>query len=553
VGTTTGMVERWYRNGVIYSVDISMFQDSNADGTGDLRGLMGRLDYLSRLGVDTVWLSPFHPSPRRDGGYDVTDYYGVDPRFGTLGDFAELLDHADERGMRVMIDLVLNHTSDEHPWFQSARTGPHSPYRNWYVWSDEEPADRWLGAVFPGAEDETWSWDEEARGWYRHRFYRFQPDLNTANPRVRNEILKIVSFWLRLGVAGFRIDAAPFLIERRGLDGRKHYDYTLLRQIRETVSWERRGAVLLAEANVPDESLLEYFGVADGQSSRMMMLFGFRLNQALMLALARQDADPVRQTLKALPLVPGEGQWATFLRNHDEVDLGNLAREDREEVFQAFGPDADMQVYGRGIRRRMASMLGGDRRRLEMAYSLLLTMPGTPVIRYGDEIGMGEDLSLPERQSIRTPMQWSDTANAGFSTAAPEALVAPVISGGMYGYEWINVLGQRRDPMSMLTWFERMLHTRRECEEISVGEHELIDVGEPSVLAHRTSSPHGTMLFVHNLSNRAHHISIQPRPGDKQPLSVAADGEYDDEVDLHGLDVKGYGYRWLRLNHVPWV
>ncbi|KOX24003.1 trehalose synthase [Saccharothrix sp. NRRL B-16348] len=545
------MVERWYRNGIIYSADVSTFQDSDGDGVGDLPGLASRLNYLSRLGVDTVWLNPLHPSPRRDGGYDVVDHYGVDPRFGTLGDFADLLHQADERGIRIMIDLVLNHTSDRHPWFRSACADRDSPYRDWYVWSDAEPADRWDGAVFPGSEDATWTYQEEAGRWYRHRFYSWEPDLNTDHPAVRDEFCKIMGFWLRLGVAGFRVDATPFVIESRSAPPEP--DYELLGGMHRVVSWRSRDAVLLAEANVETERLLDYFGDADGEASRMMMLFAFRLNQAMMLALARHDATPIRDVLATLPSLPKEGQWATFLRNHDEVDLSALTPEEREDVFREFGPEPDMRVYERGIRRRMASMLCGDRRRIELAYSLLLSMPGTPVIRYGDEIGMGEDLALPERDSVRTPMQWTDTRNAGFSTAPPERLIAPVIADGPYRHQLVNVLDQRRDPDSLLTWFERILHTRRECEEIGVGDHEVVDVGERDVLAHIARGEHGVVLFVHNFGERDLRLQVPPLPGEAhRPLSVAADGEYPEDIDLLSLEVRGRGYRWLRLNHTPW-
>jgi maltose alpha-D-glucosyltransferase/alpha-amylase len=547
------MAHRWYRNGIVYSLDICMFQDSDGDGVGDLAGLMSRLDYLSRLGVDVVWLNPFHPSPREDSGYDVTNHYDVDPRYGTLGDFAELLDQADERGIRIMLDLVLNHTSRRHPWFRSACSDPRSPYRDWYVWSDEEPDDLWTGAVFPGVQDQTWSYSSEAGRWYRHRFYHFQPDLNTDNPRVRDEFRKILVFWLRLGVAGFRVDAAPFLIESRAGGTPNRYDYTLLRRMRETVSWQRRDAVLLVEANVPDEQIREYFGEADDEASRAMMMFAFRLNQALMLALARQNAEPVRRTLAELPELPRQAQWATFLRNHDEVDLANLSAEERADVFREFGPEPEMQIYHRGIRRRLVTMLGGDRRRLELAYSLLFSLPGTPVIRYGDEIGMGDDLSLPERNAVRTAMQWTDTANGGFSSAEPGQLVTPVISDGRYSYKEVNVLAQRRDPLSLLTWFERMLHTRRECMEIGVGHHEVLDVDVPDVLVHQATSDRGTMLFVHNLGRQDRKVTVR-LTGERhhRPLNVAADGEYDDNVDLLSLAVNGFGYRWIRLNHTPW-
>ncbi|WP_103347626.1 alpha-amylase family protein [Amycolatopsis sp. CA-128772] len=534
-------MDRWYRNGVIYSLDIETFQDSDDDGVGDLCGLTERLDYLGRLGVDTIWLNPCHPSPRRDGGYDITDYYGIDPRFGTLGDFAELVSQADEAGIRIVLDLVVNHTSDEHPWFRSALSGREAPYHDWYVWADHEPADRWDGCVFPGSEEETWSYAESVGRWYRHRFYRFQPELDVEHPEVAAELAKIVTFWLRLGVAGFRIDAAPFLIESHG-----RRDFSLLRRLRETASWQRGDAILLAEANVPEDELLEYFGTADDEASRATMLFDFRLNQALMLGLARGDAEPVRERLRHSPRLPGQAQWATFLRNHDEVDLGGLSPAERGDVIGRFGPEPHMQLYDRGIRRRLACMLDGDRRRLELAYSLLLTMPGSPVLRYGDEIGMGEDLALPERTAIRTPMQWSDGTNGGFSGAPAGQLVAPLVQGGPFGYERVNVLGQRRDANSLLTWFERVLHTRKECPEIAVGRHEPVDGGPPEVLVHRAETAKGRMVFVHNLGPTACRVRI-PAEADDIALAVFEDSGYDDRIDPADVAIAGHGYRWFRL------
>jgi len=547
------MVERWYRNGAIYSVDVGLFQDANMDGVGDFAGMTSRLDYLSRLGVTTIWLNPIHPSPRRDGGYDITDHYGVHPRFGSLGDFCAFLNGAGERGIRVMLDFVANHTSDQHPWFTSARRDRDSPFRDWYVWSDTEPPDRFEGQVFPGVENETWTYDDAAGAWYRHRFYSFEPDLNTENPLVRAEIRKIAETWLRVGAAGFRVDAAPFLIEskRPGSSGEEP-DYTLFRELRESASWHRGDVALLAEANVSNEEVLEYFGHADGSASRFHMIFAFRLNQAIMLALARQDAGPLIATVRGLPELPRHAQWATFLRNHDEVDLGRLTPQERHEVFAAFGPDPNMQLYNRGIRRRLAPMLGDDRRRLEMAYSLQFTMPGTPVIRYGDEIGMGENLDLPEREAIRTPMQWDDTINSGFSRADPQDLPVPVVSDGPYGYKLVNVTDQRRDPHSLLVWFERILHTLRECEEIGSGQHLMLDVGPPHVLVHRATGETGALLFLHNLADVPCQVDIgeqTDQPG--RPLSVAADGPYDEKIDLRALDLAGYGYRWIRLRRDP--
>jgi maltose alpha-D-glucosyltransferase/alpha-amylase len=545
------MLTRWYRTGSIYSVDVGLFQDFDGDGVGDFRGLMGRLDYLARLGVATVWFNPIHPSPRRDGGYDVCDYYDVHRRLGTLGDFAGMMHEANERGIRIMLDLVVNHTSDQHPWFQSARSDPNSPFRDWYVWSETEPPDRFEGMVFPGVENETWTYDEVAGAWYRHRFYRFEPDLNTDNPAVREEIRKIILFWLENGIAGFRVDAAPFLIEpKTRREQRKAYEF--LGELREWMSWHRGDSVMLAEANVTDDELIDYFGNADGSATRVLMVFAFRLNQAIMLALARKDARPISATIRELPDLPRHGQWATFLRNHDEVDLGRLTEEERQEVFRELGPDPNMQLYNRGLRRRLAPMLGGDRRRIEMAYSLQFSMPGTPVIRYGEEIGMGENLALPEREAIRTPMQWDDTLNAGFSGADPSQVTAPVIDFGPYGYERVNVMAQRLDPHSLLTWFERILHALRECEEIGSGDHTMLDDGPDHVLVHRADGPGGSMLFAHNLADVPVTLQLGAQSDPEQrPIPFFADSDYGREVDLDSVDVAGYGYRWIRLRQRP--
>jgi maltose alpha-D-glucosyltransferase/alpha-amylase len=541
------MLTRWYRTGVIYSVDVGLFQDGNDDGIGDFQGMVGRLDYLARLGVSTIWLHPIHPSPRRDGGYDITDYYSVHPRFGSLGDFTTLLHEAGERGIRVMLDLVVNHTSDRHPWFQAARSDPDSPFRDWYVWSKTEPPDRFEGMVFPGVEKETWTYDETAAAWYRHRFYRFEPDLNTDNRAVREEIQKIAMFWLGLGVSGFRVDAAPFLIEPKTRPGGGP-DFSFLRDLRESLSWKRGDSVMLAEANVSDKELQEYFGQADGTATRVLMVFAFRLNQALVLSLARRDRGAVAATLRELPDLPRHGQWATFLRNHDEIDLGRLTEEERQEVFREFAPDPDMQLYERGIRRRLAPMLGGDRRRIELAYSTQLSLPGTPVIRYGEEIGMGDRLDLPEREAIRTPMQWDGVQGAGFSAADPSQWIAPLVEDGPFSYERVNVTNERLDPNSLLTWFERTLNARRECEEIATGDHEVLDVGADNILVHRATGRTGSTLFVHNLADQPARLNLRAvRDPEQPPLNFVADSDYGIDVDMDDLQVAGYGYRWIRL------
>ena len=412
----------WYKNAIVYCLSVGTFMDANGDGVGDFQGLIRRLDYLQGLGITTIWLMPFQPSPGRDDGYDISDYYNVDPRFGTLGDFVEFTHAAEQRGMRVLIDLVVNHTSDQHPWFKEARRDPKSKYRDWYVWSDKRPKSANTGMVFPGVQKSTWTFDKQAKRWYFHRFYDFQPDLNTANPLVQAEILKIMGFWTQLGVSGFRMDAVPFVIATKGAGVRKpKQQYDMLRGFRELLQWRRGDAIVLAEANVLPGTDMDYFG-DDGE--RMQMMFNFQVNQNLFYALASADSRPLIKALTETKPRPATSQWGMFLRNHDELDLGRLTDRQREAVFAVFGPDRDMQLYDRGIRRRLAPMLASDRRRLELAYSLMLTLPGTPVLRYGDEIGMGDDLRLPERNCARTPMQWSTEPHAGFTKATTRPVAA---------------------------------------------------------------------------------------------------------------------------------
>ena len=550
------MSERWYKEAVIYCVQVDCFQDSDGDGCGDLPGLTSRLDYLARLGVTCLWLNPIHPSPRCDDGYDISDYYGIDPRLGTLGDFVELATQARSRGIRLLLDLVVNHTSDQHPWFSAARSDPNSPYREWYVWSEQEPPDRRQGIVFPGEQTETWTMDDAAGLWYYHRFYDFQPDLNWANPAVRAEIKKVMGFWLQLGASGFRIDAAPFVIEQisAGVDpGPK--DWTILDDWRQDVQWRNSEAVLLCEANVEPEELPKYCAASpDGPNDRAHLMFAFGLNARLWLALARCDAEPLIEALGALPKLAAMAQWATFLRNHDELDLSKLTDEQRGDVMAAFAPKADMRLYGRGIRRRLASMMGGDRPRIQLAYALQFSMPGTPVLRYGEEIGMGEDLKLPGREAIRTPMQWDASRSGGFSTAAPADLVRPVLARGNYSARRVNVESQRLDRQSLLRWFEELISVLRECPEIGVGQPSVLDVGLPrSVLAHRYDAPEGAILLLHNLAPTAVTLDLADadlgtgRAG-KQPYEVFADDRYEPPAkNLTHLELNGWGYRWIRL------
>lgn len=537
----------WYKNAVIYCLDVEKYVDGNGDGIGDFVGLTRRLDYLAGLGITCLWLQPFYQSPNRDNGYDVANFYGVHPKLGTFGDFVDFMNHAEQIGLRVIVDLVVNHTSDRHPWFQSARKDPKSPYRDWYVWSKRRPPDYNKGMVFPGVQKATWTRDEVAGEYYFHRFYDFQPDLNTMNPAVRTEILRIMGFWLQLGVCGFRMDAVPFLISRKGADVRRRKDYEMLHEMRDFLQWRRRDAVLLAEANVPPDESLEYFG---DLGDRLQMMLNFPVNQRIYYALATADLKPLIAALEATRQRPPAAQWVHFLRSHDELDLGRLTQTQRETVFAAFGPTKDMQLYDRGIRRRFTPMVDNDRRRLELAYSLLFTLPGTPMIQYGDEIGMGDDLSLAERECARTPMQWSADRNGGFSTA--RRTIRPIISDPIYGYKRVNVETQRRDPHSLLNWIERKIRMRKECPEISWGDWKILKTNADDVLVMEFTWHEHSLIVLHNFADKPRAVRI--------PVSTAGTlmlvdllWTNDSRAGEHGhheIELEPYGYRWFRARGV---
>lgn len=534
----------WYKNAVVYCLDVEKYMDATGDGVGDFEGLSRRLDYLAGIGVTCVWLQPFYPSPNRDNGYDVTDYYGVHPKHGSSGEFVEFMNHARAVGVRVIVDLVVNHTSNEHPWFRSARNDPASPYRDWYVWSRERPADHDTGMVFPGVQQTTWTWDEAARAHYFHRFYEFQPDLDTHRPAVRDEIRRIMGYWLELGVSGFRMDAVPFLIERKGADVEPFQDFDLLHEMRDFLQWRRRDAILLAEANVPPDHSLRYFGE---QGDRLQMMLNFPVNQRLFYALASGDVGPLAWALEQTAKRPAIAQWVQFLRSHDELDLGRLTEEERERVFRAFGPEERMQIYHRGIRRRLAPMLGDDRRRLELAFSLLFSLPGTPMLQYGDEIGMGDDLDLPEREAARTPMQWTAERHGGFSRA--EEIVRPAIDDPVYGYRVRNVADQRRDPGSLLNHVERVIRMRRECREISWGQFRIVRTNARDVLVLRYDWRDTTLVTLHNFSDAARRVHLNvdsPRGG----LLVDVFAQRESRADAsgeHRIELGPYGYEWFRV------
>jgi maltose alpha-D-glucosyltransferase/alpha-amylase len=543
----------WYKNAVIYSLSVATYMDANGDGIGDFQGLLRRLDYLQGMGVSALWLMPFQPSPDKDGGYDIADYYNVDPRFGTLGDFVEFTQGCKQRGMRVLIDLVVNHTSNEHPWFQEACRDPHSRYRDWYVWSKKKPKGAASGVVFPGVQKSTWNFEKTAKAYYFHRFYDFQPDLNTSHPDVQAEILKIMGFWLQLGVDGFRMDAVPFVIAKKGADlPRPHEQYDMLRSFSEFLTWRKNGAIILGEANVLPDTDLKYFG---DSGERLQMMFNFDVNQHLFYALASGDSKPLIKAMEDTKARPATAQWGQFLRNHDELDLGRLKDKQREAVFTAFGPDKDMQLYQRGIRRRLAPMLQGDRRRLELAYSLMLTLPGTPVVRYGDEIGMGDDLQLPERNCARTPMQWSTEPSAGFTKS--DKPILPVISEGAYSFQHVNVAVQRRDANSLLNWMERMIRMRKEVPEIGWGDFSFVGTRTPQVLAMRYDWRNNSVLCVHNLGAdpKEVHFSVKTGDGDGDTLVnlLSEDHSHAEKDGRHCILLEPYGYRWFRIGGLDYL
>ncbi|MDB6149267.1 MAG: alpha amylase catalytic region, partial [Chthoniobacter sp.] len=495
------------------------------------------------LGINTLWLAPFQPTPNRDNGYDISDYYGVDPRHGSSGEFVEFMHEAKKRGIRVIIDLVVNHTSDQHPWFQEARRDPDSKYRDYYVWSKKRPADWNKGMVFPGVQKATWTYDKEAREYYFHRFFDFQPDLNIDNPEVRTAIRRILGYWVELGVAGFRADAVPFIIESK-LPGKKpkmHFDY--LTELRRFLQWRSSDAILLGEANVLPPDHLKYFGE---RGEGIHMMFNFFVNQNLFYALASGEVGPLADALHATQALPATSQWAQFLRNHDELDIDRLSEEQKAKVFARFGPDKEMQLYNRGIRRRLAPMLGSQGM-LELAYSMLFSLPGTPVLRYGDELGMGDDLTLKERDAVRTPMHWSDEPNGGFTKA--KKAVHPVLEEGPYSTAKVNAEQQRRDPGSLLQWTARMIRMRKECPEVGWGEWEILKTGSPNVLAMRYDWRGNSVVTLHNFSDRPVEARIRPGvEGGELLVDLLEDDRSAARANgAHHIALEAHGYRWFRV------
>lgn len=542
----------WWKNAVIYCLDVETFMDWNDDGVGDLPGLVQRLDHLADLGITCLWLMPFYPTADYDDGYDISDFYGVDPRLGDAGDLVEVIRTARDRGIRVIVDLVVNHTSEKHPWFQSARKSKDSPFHDFYVWRTDKPPSTKDKVVFPDKETGIWTKNDATGEWYRHTFYHQQPDLNTANPQVRDAIAKVIGYWAELGLSGFRVDAVPFfLADAAKTPGDKVEDkHDFLKELRAFLTRRVGDAILMGEVNLPYEEQKKYFGGDGADSDQLTLQFDFIGMQNLYLALARQDARPIAKALDARPEIPHDAQWATFVRNHDELTLDKLAEDEKQEVFAAFGPDPDMQLYGRGLRRRLPTMLGGDPRRIRMVYSLLFSLPGTPVLFYGEEIGMGENLAAEGRLAVRTPMQWTSGLNGGFSRASKRSLSGPVTEGG-FAPEHVNVADQRRDPDSLLTFVQLLVRRYRECPELGwTTRTEILDQPHPAVLAHRSTWDDGSLVALHNLGTESVMVPLRLADCDDtvQLVDLLQDGSCT--IDANGrteVELDGYGYRWLRV------
>jgi trehalose synthase len=548
----TDTSDLWWKNAVVYCLDVETYMDWDGDGCGDFAGLAQRLDHLADLGVTCIWLMPFYPTAERDDGYDITDFYGVDPRLGTHGDLVEVIRTAKDRGMRVIADLVVNHTSAKHPWFRSARSSKDSPYRDFYVWRSDPPPDTSAQVVFPDQEDSIWQLEEKTGEWYLHKFYKEQPDLNVANPLVRDEIAKVIGFWLQLGLDGFRVDAVPFLLETAGIDEQEVEQFQdphqYLRALRALIARRAEAAVLLGEVNLPHDQQAEFFGGVDGDE--LTMQFDFIAMQAMYLSLARCDTAPLVDALTARPAVSPDNQWGMFVRNHDELTLDKLSEDERAEVFAAFGPEERMQVYGRGLTRRLPPMLAGDPRRVRMVYSLMFSLPGTPVLFYGEEIGMGESLAAEGRLAVRTPMQWTAGRNGGFSTAAPGKLPGPVVEGG-FAPEFVNVADQRRDPDSMLSFMRLLIRRYRESPELGWGTFEVLGQPHPQVLAHLSTWDDGALVAVHNFGAEPRTVPLVLADRDsscrlEDLLTVGSSTPIGDDGSVE-LALEGYGYRWLRI------
>ena len=554
VGTIPPMNDdpSWYQRAIFYEVLVRGFRDSNGDGTGDLRGITEKLDYLEWLGVDCLWLLPFYSSPLKDGGYDISDFFTVLPDYGTVGDAAELIDEAHRRGIRVIADMVMNHTSDQHPWFQESRSSRDNPKHDWYVWNDDN--DRWSEArvIFVDTEPSNWSWEPNREQYYWHRFFHHQPDLNYDNPEVAEAMLDVVRHWLGLGLDGFRLDAVPYLFERDGTNGenlKETHDY--LQQVRRVVDQEFPGKILLAEANQWPADVVDYFGDADAPECHMC--FNFPLMPRMFMAARQETSRPIREIMAQTPEIPGGGQWGIFLRNHDELTLEMVTDEERDYMYSEYAKDPRMK-RNVGISRRLLPLLENDRRIAELFHGLLFSLPGSPVMYYGDEIGMGDNIYLGDRDGVRTPMQWTPDRNGGFSTADFAQLYLPALMDPVYGYQSVNVESQLRNPGSFLHWVQRMIQARKQHPVFGTGSFEALDVANEAVLVflrrqERDDSADDVVLCVNNLSKVAQPVEIDlSMLAGKQPVELFGRVEFPPVGELpYFVTLPPYGFYWFSL------
>ena len=550
---------QWYKHAVFYEVLVRGFHDSNGDGTGDLRGLTSRLDYLQWLGIDCIWLLPIYASPLRDGGYDISDFTKVLPDFGHIGDFVELVDAAHERGMRVVADLVMNHTSEDHPWFQESRANPDGPYGDFYVWSDGDHGYPDARVIFVDHEHSNWTFDQVRGQYYWHRFFSHQPDLNYENPRVQDAMLEVLRFWLDLGIDGFRLDAVPYLYERDGTNCenlKETHEY--LKRVRAEVDRLYPDRVLLAEANQWPADVVEYFGDAGVGGDECHMAFHFPLMPRIFMAVRREQRYPISEILAQTPTIPSSCQWGIFLRNHDELTLEMVTDDERDYMYTEYAKDPRMKA-NIGIRRRLAPLLDNDRNQLELFTALLLSLPGSPVMYYGDEIGMGDNIWAGDRDGVRTPMQWTPDRNGGFSTADPQRLYLQTLTDPIYGYQAINVEAQQRNPGSFLHWTKRMIEIRKRHPVFGLGGYEELSSSNPSVLAFVREHPEAgdpdaqdpgdRILCVNNLSRFPQPVELDLRRfRGITPIECMGGVIFPPIGELpYLLTLPGHGFYWFQL------
>jgi maltose alpha-D-glucosyltransferase/alpha-amylase len=538
----------WYKDAVIYQLHVRTFCDSNGDGVGDFRGLTSKLDYLQELGINAIWLLPFFPSPLRDDGYDIADYTSVHPAYGSLQDFKDFLAAAHNRRIRVITEMVVNHTSDQHPWFQEARSSRENPKRDWYVWSDTDSRYQGVRIIFIDTEMSNWAWDPVSKSYYWHRFFSHQPDLNYDNPAVREAIWEVMKFWLDIGVDGFRLDAVPYLVERDGTSCENLPEtHEIIRDLRRRIDAAYAGKMLLAEANQRPADVRSYFGNGD----EFHMAFHFPLMPRMFLAVKLEDRKPIIEILDQTPQIPDTCQWCIFLRNHDELTLETVTDIERDYMYDEYAVDKAMRI-NLGIRRRLAPMMENDRRRVELLTGLLLSMPGTPIIYYGDEIGMGDNVYLGDRNGVRTPMQWNGGWNAGFSSADPERLYSPLISNPVYGYQAINVDSQRRSAHSLLSWTKSVIQTRNAFRVFSRGSIEFLNPSNHRVLAYVRCLGEEKVLVVNNLSSSAQAVELNLQAYKKHiPIEMFGRNLFPRIGDLPYLLTLGpYQFYWFRLRRI---